>query len=293
MQADNILKNATDGQLGLAVQTNLFALFRAMTALPNSHMEETKKLSRHLVSPTNPMYKGVWRTNLTAHEIEPAILDTIDWFKSRGAPFFFWWTGPNTQPDDIGKHLTAHGLVDMEGQTKEMANYIISTAIGAPGMIADLNKMDESILIKVPQGFEITDVEDEKDLQDFKQVLVDGYDMPAPMADGWVQAVHGFGFGNTPWRMLLGRLNGEPVATNMVLNAAGVAGVYGVAVVPAARGKGVGAAITLKPLLDARDKDNYNYAVLFSTEMGAPVYQRIGFRMTDVRINRYLWRNST
>ena len=288
---DVILKNASDEELGLAVQTNLFALFRAMTALPNSHIEETSKLSRHLASPTNPMYKGVWGTNLGSDEIESAILDTIDWFKSRNAPFFFWWTDSTTQPADIGKHLTIHGLVDMEGQTKEMANYIISTAVGAPGMIADLYKMDEGVLDKVPQGFEISDVQNEKDLQDFKQVLVDGYNMPAPMADGWVQAVHGFGFGHTPWRMILGRLNGEPVATNMVLNAAGVTGVYGVAVVPAARGKGIGAAITLKPLIDARDTDGYNYSVLFSTEMGAPVYQRIGFRMTDVRINRYLWRN--
>ena len=32
-------------------------------------------------------------------------------------------------------------------------------------------------------------------------------------------------------------------------------------------------------------------AVLSSTEMGASVYQRIGFRMTEARINRYLWRS--
>ncbi len=292
MTTDSILKNASDEELGLAVQTNLFALFRAMTALPNSRIEETAKLSRHLASPSNPMYKGAWGTNLAPDEIEPAIHETIEWFKSRGAPFFFWWTGPNTQPDDIGKHLTAYGMIDMEGQSQQMAGNIISTASGAPGMIADLHKMNESVLDKVIKGFEITDVQNEKDLQDFKQVLIDGYDIPAPMADGWAQAAREFGIGRTPWRMLLGRLNGEPVATNMILGGAGVVGVYGVAVVPSARGKGIGAAITLKPLLEARDNDGFNHAVLFSTEMGAPVYQRIGFRMTDVRINRYLWRNS-
>ena len=291
MTTDSILKNAKDEELGIAVQTNLFALFRAMSAMPNSQIEETAKLSRHLVSPTNPMYKGVWGTNLAPDEIETAIDESIDWFKSRGAPFFFWWTGPNTKPDDIGAHLTAHGLIDMEGQSKEMAGNIISTASGAPGMIADLRKMNESVIAKAPQGFEMNDVQNEKDLQDFKQVLIDGYDIPAPMADGWVQAAHEFGIGRTPWRMVLGRLNGEPAGTNVIFNGAGVAGVYGIAVVPSARGKGIGAAITLKPLLDARDKDGYNYAVLFSTEMGAPVYERIGFRMTDVRINRYLWRN--
>ena len=291
MTTDSILKNATDVELGWTVEANLFALFRSMSAMPNSQIEETTKLSRHLASPTNPMYKGAWGTNLAPDEIEPAIHETIDWFKSRGAPFFFWWTGPGTEPDDIGERLSAHGLIDMEGQTKEMAHYVISTATGAPGMIADLHQMNEGVLKKVPQGFEMDDVQNEKDLQDFKQVLIDGYDIPAPMADGWVQAAHEFGIGKTPWRMVLGRLNGEPVGTNVIFNGAGVTGVYGIAVVPSARGKGIGAAITLNPLLDARDNDGYNYAVLFSTEMGAPVYERIGFRMTNVRINRYLWRN--
>lgn len=50
-------------------------------------------------------------------------------------------------------------------------------------------------------------------------------------------------------------------------------------------------AVTLKPLIEARDRDGYKYAVLFSAEMGVRVYQRIGLRLTDARINRYLWRN--
>ena len=71
-----------------------------------------------------------------------------------------------------------------------------------------------------------------------------------------------------------------------------VVGVYGVAVTPPARGKGIGAAISLKPLLEARDRDGYHHAVLFATEVGVPVYQRIGFRLTGGYINRYLWRNT-
>ena len=70
-----------------------------------------------------------------------------------------------------------------------------------------------------------------------------------------------------------------------------VASVDAVATVPSARGKGIGATITIKLLLDARE-DGYIYAVLFSTEMRKSVYQRIGFRMIDVSINRYLWRNA-
>jgi GNAT superfamily N-acetyltransferase len=291
MSSESILKNASDDQLGLAVEANLFALFRAMASLPGSEIEETQRLSRHLTPPTNPMYKGVWGHRLAPDEIEATIQETIAWFKDRNAPFFFWWTGPTTTPADLSARLAAHGLIDMEAQTKEMAQYIVSSAAGAPGMIADLHAMNESVLENVPRGFEINDVQNETDLQDFKQILVAGYDIPPAMADGWVQAAREFGIGKTPWRMVLGRLNGEAVASHIVFNGAGVVGVYGIAVVPSARGKGVGAAITLKPLLEARDKDGYKYAVLFSSEMGIKVYQRIGFRMTDVRINRYLWRD--
>jgi len=237
------------------------------------------------------MYKGAWGTNLAPDEVESAIHESIDWFKSRGAPFFFWWTGPGTEPGNIGEHLTAHGFIDMEGQSDEIAGNIISTPAGAPGMIADLHKMNESVLEKVPNSFEMGDVQNEKDLLDFKRVIIDGYEIPEAMADGWLQSAREFGIGKTPWRLVLGRLNGEPVATHIVFNGAGVVGVYGIAVVPSARGKGIGAAITLKPLLEARDKEGYNHAVLFSTKMGAPVYERIGFHITDVRINRYLWRN--
>jgi len=57
----------------------------------------------------------------------------------------------------------------------------------------------------------------------------------------------------------------------------------------ATRHLGIGGAITLGPLLEAR-RDGYRHAVLFSTELGVGAYQRIGFRVVPGRINRYLWR---
>lgn len=184
----------------------------------------------------------------------------------------------------------AHGLISMAEQVKQMAAGIISTEVGAPGMFADLRKMNEAVLEQAPAGFTIEEVQDERDLADFKRVLIAGYGMPDLMADGWVQASRRAGIGKTPWRMYLGRLNGEPVATNIILNSAGVAGVYGIATIPSMRGKGIGSAITLKPLLDARD-EGYTYSVLFASDMAIHTYERIGFQLCDVRINRYLWRN--
>jgi GNAT superfamily N-acetyltransferase len=291
MTTDTILTHASNAQLSAAVEENLFALFRAMAGvLPGGELEEGDKLNRHLTFPHNPMFKGVWQTRLAPGEADAAIDETIAWFKARQAPFFFWWTGIDTQPEDLGERLVARGLISMEEQQHVLASGILQTASGAPGMVADLQHMNEAALQQVPPGFEIEEIRDESSLYDFKKIFVEVYGIPEWAGQAWVDAALRVGIGQTPWKMYLGRLDGEPVATNMLFNGAGVASVYAVAALASVRGRGIGGAITLKPLLEARDM-GYRYAVLFATEMGIRPYQRIGFRLTGKTLNRYLWRS--
>jgi ribosomal protein S18 acetylase RimI-like enzyme len=284
-----VLQAPSDAELASAVEGNLQALFRAMTSLPGSEIVERDDLCYHLAVPTNPMFKGVWGTRLSPESVEATIDETIAWFEERGAPLFFWWTGPSTAPEDLGERLLSRGLMSMEAQQEQLAPGYHSTAVGAPGMVADLDRMNEKALEQVPAGFVIEEISDEVGLAAFRSVLIAGYGIPEVMANGWVEAATLAGIGKTPWRMYLGRLDGEPVATNMLFNGGGVASVYGVAVVPSARNRGFGSAISLKPLLDARE-EGYRHAVLFATEEGKGTYARIGFRDCGVRINRYLWR---
>jgi predicted GNAT family acetyltransferase len=53
------------------------------------------------------------------------------------------------------------------------------------------------------------------------------------------------------------------------------------------RGKGLGAAVTLQPLLDAREQ-GYRVGVLEASDMGNKVYQRLGFKEI-CQMNRYCW----
>ena len=291
MSIKTVLTEATEEELVEAVQENLFALFGAMaTVLPEAEIVTGQGLNYHHAFPTNPMFKGVWGTYLENGDLDAAIEHIIAWFRARNAPYFFWWTGPGTVPNDLGTQLQARGLLDMAEQQQKLAAGIKQTNLGAPGMVADLHQMNEVVLTQTPPGFTIVKVNDEKSLYDFKRVFVDTYQIPDWAGQAWVDATLAVGIGETPWCMYVGYLNGQPVATNMLFTGGGVAGLYAVATIPAAQGQGIGAAISLKPLLDARDK-GYHYGVLFSTEMGVRVYQRIGFRLTDVRINRYLWRN--
>ena len=90
------------------------------------------------------------------------------------------------------------------------------------------------------------------------------------------------------WRHYLGRLAGEPVATATTFFGAGVAGIYFVCTVERARRRGIGAGVTLAALREARDL-GYTISVLGSSEMGYPVYRRLGFE-EYCRIGLYEWR---
>ena len=291
MSLDPLLSHPSENDLGNAVQENLYELFKAMAHdLSGAELIERDGLSRHHSFPINPMFKGVWHTRLSPGQIDEAIDETIAWFTARNAPFFFWWTGSGTAPDNLGERLQARGLLDMAEQQTALAPGIKQTELGAPCMATDLYRMDETAVTAAPAGFRIEEVATEDALLDFKRVFLESYEIPDWAGQAWVDATQAIGIGKTPWRMFVGYLDDQAVATNMLFNGAGVASLYAVGVVPAARGKGIGGAITLKPLLEARDL-GYRHAVLFSTEMAKSVYERIGFQFTGTSINRYLWRN--
>lgn len=277
MLTDTPLRHTTPAELNAAVDGNLFDLFRALAQLPGGELDETPSLSRHHAAPTNPMFKSVWQTRLEAEAVDAAIDDTLAWYKARNAPFCFWWLGPRTQPADMGDRLAAHGFIPFE--------------MNAPGMTAELSALDYAALPRVPPGFVILRVSTGQQLEQFKTAFINGLEVPEWAGQAWVDATQTLGIGRTPWTMYVGLLNGEPVACNMLFNGAGVASVYGVATVPAARHKGIGAAITLMAYQDALAM-GYKYGVLFATELGLPVYRRIGFQDSPVRLSRYLWRNA-
>jgi GNAT superfamily N-acetyltransferase len=82
-------------------------------------------------------------------------------------------------------------------------------------------------------------------------------------------------------------LNGEPVATSQLCLSAGVAGMYNVTTLPAARGRGIGSVMVMAPLLSAR-RHGYRVGILQSSKMGYPVYQKLGFQDFG-GLSVYLW----
>lgn len=88
----------------------------------------------------------------------------------------------------------------------------------------------------------------------------------------------------------LGYWNGEPAATSSLFFGAGVAGICNVSTLSYARGKGIGAALTVRPLLEAHEM-GYHIGILcqiefFRRALFLPIICQHSHRYIYVRVNR-------
>lgn len=268
--------NASAAEIAASVEGNLFALFRQMATLLGGEIIETPKLAMHSAPFANPMFRGAWASRFDDVNSDETIAQTLDWFRQRGAPFVFWWTGPRTTPVGLANDLLTHGFVPFE--------------VNAPGMAARISELDVSALERAPNELRVETVVEDPDLAEFEHELVAAFGMPDWAARSWGEATRAVGIEHAPWKLYVARMGRHPVGTAMLIEGAGVAGVLAIGVREEWRGKGIGSVATLKPLLDA-GAHGYEHAVLFATPLGQPVYARLGFRRCDVPISRYLWQN--
>lgn len=78
-------------------------------------------------------------------------------------------------------------------------------------------------------------------------------------------------------RAFTAQLDGRPVGTSLAIRTGDVAGVYGVGTLPDARGHGVGTAASWAAV-EAGHAWGCEPIVLQASEMGLPIYERMGFR---------------
>ena len=198
------------------------------------------------------------------------IHESIDFFQSKGRESFSWWLATGLEESRWGDQLEAHGF---------------RFETGSPGMAVDLKIVPESV--PVPEGYQIQQVEDTESMKTWLKIFLSGYGFPpdweAPSLDFMLAAL------SDPNGMsYLAFVHDQPVAVSTIFYRAGVAGIYSVATLKEWRGKGLGAAVTLHPLLDARAK-GYRVGTLQSSVMGFKVYQHLGFKEV-CRMNHYSWK---
>lgn len=254
-----------------AIEENGAELLLALGRAAGAELRDDGRASWTIGNCPIDYHNAVVRADLSPEEADGEIEASLERMRALGVPGS-WHVGPSMRPPDLGERLVARGF-----------------GYGGDdiGMAADLAALPGEV--PTPGGFVVERVRDEEGIAAWVGALGSGFG-EGPVEAEWVGSVYRrLGFGDEgQLRHYLGRLDGEPAATATLFFGAGVAGVYFVFTVERARRRGIGAAITLAALREARDL-GYGVGVLGSSEMGFSVYRRLGFE-EHCRIGLYEWR---
>jgi len=169
----------------------------------------------------------------------------------------------------------ADGFAELLGEVGELvpptAPYVLLSAFPTPDLSSHgLVRVGHPPLMArpaapgpegLPEGVEVREVGSDDDFALARRIIVEGYPLPdtEPLA--------------VTDRAFIGYADGEPVAVGAAYEVHGMTLVVYVAALPAARGRGVGAAVTWAATLCQPSKP----AVLVASDDGRPVYERMGF----------------
>jgi len=253
------LEDPSDGALAQAIEWNLFGLNAALAGIPRARVDHNPRMMRVRTGLRHELMNGIFRAQLPLDGIDASIRDALEDFRSRELPMI-WWTGPSTEPPELGKYLEHAGLVH--------AGDLTGTAV-------DLDSLPESV--PTPDDLTIEAVRDERTLRTWIAPVAFGYEFPQAAALALFNLFDGFGFDpDAPFQHYLGRWKGHPISTCSMFYGAGVAGMH-TTVVPAYRGLGIGAAMTLASMLDARAL-GYRIGVANASANGSRVQGSLGFK---------------
>jgi GNAT superfamily N-acetyltransferase len=123
-------------------------------------------------------------------------------------------------------------------------------------------------------GFEIRRAADDAGLDDHIRTAAVGFDI----AEELIRAIVAPGLlDRDDVAVYVGYTDGEPVATGLGFRTGSAIGVYNIATIESCRGRGYGAAMTQRVVADGV-ATGCDVAILQSSEMGFPIYERLGFR---------------
>lgn len=127
---------------------------------------------------------------------------------------------------------------------------------------------------RIPEGHEIRRITDAAGLDEHIRTLAAGFEISEPILRPWI--------GEDLWRrdgcaVYVGYTDGRPVTTGFGVRGGRTIGVYNIATVETARRRGYGEAMTARVAADGAAA-GCDVAILQASEMGRPIYERLGFR---------------
>ena len=265
----DILTDLSPAALAAAVKRNLFAFDRYSACSVGAERLEAGGFFRWLTPVPHAWCNGVICSGAPGANATELARETLEYFRAHGMDAFTWWLASGARAEEWSPILQACGY-----------GYDQRT----PGMALDLDELAHPAATTA----EVRPVTDREGLRVWARTFSAGFAVSDAFANPLCALYDSLRGPGSPLRHYVAHLDGEPVATSSLFLGAGVAGIYDVATLPAARGRGFGSAVTIAPLREARD-EGYRVGILQSSPMGLPVYERLGFR-TVCAMEHFFWK---
>lgn len=250
-----------------ALETISRECFHSFGVLPGAVVIDEGDASGVVTGVPLTFFNGIGTSQLSERDAGRRIDELIEPFRLRGQSFRWWITLAST-PRDLASTLRRHGL-----------QHVYDSA----GMTAELTSLPA-----MPDT-RITQVRSAADMSIFADVLTTVFVRPKSDVEHWTRVYGACGYDDASrWAHFIAWVDGVPSATASVLLCGAICGIYLVGTLPAARGRGLGAAVTLAALHHARER-GATHAALQSSEMGESVYRSLGF-VSRGTLSMFEWR---
>lgn len=211
-------------------------------------------------------YNAVLHTRLGA-DADDRVRQQAEQYRRRGVQFM-WIVHPTSEPADLARSLAACGLGLVERST---------------GMSLDLARWRPD---RTPPVGDITirEADDDDGVADYESLIAEYWEL-RPESREYVFGINRWARGLGHGRRLVAYDGGRPVGKGYLSLAVGpdaystsddTAAIFGMYISPEARGKGIAPAITHR-LLEMAAAIGRRRVVLHSSEMGLPLYLKLGF----------------
>ena len=246
-------------ELAAAGDENLATTWSFMAVSAGSDCEDDGVSVRMASGLPIAFFNGAFcRRPVAPSDADAVVRAAIDFYGPRSVPWLLW-TRAGTD-EALSAACARAGLREVGGPPA-MVLPAIPREVPAP-----------------PEGVQVARAS-VADLELVRQILADGFGMPIEVTQAFVSAPL---FDADGTAVVVGRLDGRPMTTALVHVSGRTAGIYNVATLPDARGRGVGAAATWAAVMAGREM-GAEHATLQSSASGYPVYARMGF----VDVGRY------
>jgi GNAT superfamily N-acetyltransferase len=253
------------------VEDNLLDFLAGLAATPGLRSEHRPDVTTWSSDVAHPLLNGVAGARFPADAAAALAGEVLGAYVARGRPFL-WWTTPSTTSAPLEQVLGLLGLQPADSAGLHLALDDTRTGTGTGTRPAP------------PPGIAVrAAVRAREPVLD--QVLVAAIGM-APEVGGPLARMHA---GLDPARLhdVLAVVDGEPAGTGSLWVTGRTAGLYNIATLRAARGRGVATAVTSALVATAREL-GCTEVVLHASDLGLGVYRRLGFAPVCT-VRQHLW----